>query len=40
MKLSVKSFALTCAILWGGGFLLAAIGNFVYPSYAKSFLDL
>lgn len=38
MKFSVKSLALTAALLWGGAFLVVGIANLVCPPYGGEFL--
>jgi len=40
MKLSLKAFTLTGAILWGGAVLLCAILNAIWPPYAQEFLQV
>ncbi len=40
MKLSVKSLAITSAVLWGGVCLMVAVLNVIWPGYGKAFLDL
>ena len=40
MRLNVIAFAVTCALVWGGVFLLVATGNAVWPNYGRAFLDL
>lgn len=40
MKLSVKAFALTAGILWGGWILLIGIANLVWPGYGSAMLDM
>jgi hypothetical protein len=40
MKLSITAFTIACAILWGGGVLLVAIANLVWPTYGTAFLEL
>ena len=38
MRLSIKSLAITCAILWGGSVLLLGIANAIWSGYAVAFL--
>jgi len=38
MTLSVRSVAITAAVLWGGGVLFVALVNLVLPSYGSAFL--
>lgn len=38
MKLSLKAFALTAGILWGGSILLVSIGNLMWPPYGGAYL--
>ena len=40
MKLSLKSLAITSAILWGGSMLLLGIANAIWPTYAVAFLQM
>jgi predicted DNA repair protein MutK len=40
MKLSVRAFALTASLIWGGGILLVGAINLVSPDYGKAFLEL
>jgi len=40
MKLSLKPFTLTGAILWGGSVSLCAILNAIWPPYAQEFLQV
>ena len=40
MKFNLKALALTTAILWGGGVLLACLANLLWPGYAGAFLEL
>ena len=39
MSLSVKSLAITSALLWGGGVLFVGLVNLAAPSYATIFLQ-
>lgn len=39
MRLSIRSLAITCAILWGGCVLLLAIANAIWSGYAVAFLQ-
>ena len=39
MRLSIKSLAITCAILWGGSVLLLGIANAIWCGYAVAFLQ-
>ena len=40
MKLSIKSIALSAAILWGGSVLLVGLANLAAPDYGRAFLEL
>ena len=40
MRLSLKSLAITGAILWGGSVLLLGIANAIWPSYGVAFLQM
>ena len=40
MRFSIKSLAITAAILWGGSILFAGIANLIWPSYAVAFLQV
>ncbi len=40
MKLSVKAFALTAALLWGGAIFLVDLGHMIWPGYGAAFLDM
>ena len=40
MRLGAVAFALTCALVWGGVFLLVATANSVLPNYGRAFLEL
>ena len=39
MKLSIRSFAITCAILWGAAVLLVGLANMIWADYAVTFLQ-
>ena len=39
MSLSVKSLAITSALLWGGGLLLVGLVNLAAPAYGNAFLQ-
>ena len=39
MTLSIKSLAITSALLWGGGVLFIALVNLAVPSYGTAFLQ-
>jgi hypothetical protein len=39
MSLSVKSLAITSALLWGGGVLFVGLVNLAAPSYGTVFLQ-
>ena len=39
MKLSVKAFAISAAIIWGLAMLLTTTLNMLYPGYGAGFLD-
>jgi hypothetical protein len=38
MKLNVRAWALTCAIVWGGAMLVMSLLNLAWAGYAESFL--
>jgi hypothetical protein len=40
MKLSIKSMALTCGIIWGIAIFLVGLGNQCMPPYGAAFLEL
>jgi hypothetical protein len=40
MKLSIKAFAFTAGLLWGGAILSVSLVNLAAPSYGQAFLDL
>lgn len=40
MKLSVKAFAITAGLLWGGAILSVTLVNLAAPTYGQAFLDL
>ncbi len=40
MKLSVKAFATSAAILWGGSIFLVASLHYFFPGYGQSFLEI
>lgn len=40
MKLNIKSFSLTSAILWSAAILLVGLANIIWPSYGNAFLQL
>jgi hypothetical protein len=39
MKLSIKAFALTAGLLWGGYVLSVALINLAAPAYGRAFLE-
>lgn len=39
MKLSIRAFALTAGLLWGGCVLLMGLANMAFPSYGLAFLE-
>lgn len=39
MKLSIKAFSFSAAIIWGLAMLLTTILNMLYPGYGAGFLD-
>jgi len=39
MKLSVKAFAFTAGLLWGGAILLVSLVNLAAPPYGRAFLE-
>jgi hypothetical protein len=40
MRLSLRSLALACGLLWGGAILFVGLLNLAYPSYGMEFLKL
>jgi len=40
MKLSVRAFAFTAGLIWGGAILAAGLVNLAYPGYGRAFLEL
>lgn len=40
MKLSIKAFALSAAILWGVALLVIISVNIIFPGYATDFLKI
>jgi hypothetical protein len=40
MKLSVKAFAITAGLLWGGAILMVSLADLVVPTYGQAFLNL
>jgi hypothetical protein len=40
MRLSLKSLAFACGLLWGGAVLFVGLLNLAYPSYGMEFLKL
>ena len=40
MKLSIRSLAMTAAILWGGSVFVAGVANVIWPTYGVAFLQL
>jgi hypothetical protein len=40
MRLSVKAFAITAGLLWGGGILVVSLVNLAVPTYGQAFLNL
>ncbi len=40
MGLSIRSFAFTCALLWGGCLLVVGLINLAAPSYGDEFLRM
>jgi hypothetical protein len=40
MKLSVKAFAITAAILWGFALMLVGSANLIWPAYGAEFLNV
>jgi hypothetical protein len=37
-QLSVRSLALACALIWGGGIAITALAHLAIPSYGSAFL--
>ena len=40
MKLNVKAFSLTLAVIWGAAVLLAGLANLIWNDYGVAFLQL
>jgi hypothetical protein len=40
MTLSVKAFALTVALLWGGAVFVVDLGHMIWPGYGAAFLEV
>lgn len=40
MTLSVKAFALTAALLWGGAIFFLDLAHMIWPGYGSAFLDV
>ena len=40
MKLSIRAFAITAAIVWGAAVLLVGVANLIWPTYGAAFLEL
>jgi hypothetical protein len=40
MKLAIRPFMVTCAVIWGGSVLLCAVANLLWPPYAEGLLKL
>ena len=40
MKLSVRSFAVACALLMGGGMLVMGLVNLVSPGYGRAAMEV
>jgi hypothetical protein len=40
MKLSVRAFALTAALFWGGAILAVGLVSVAFPGYGRAFLEL
>ena len=40
MKLSIRAFTITAAILWGAAVLLVGLANLIWPPYGQAFLEL
>ena len=40
MKLNLKAFALTAAILWGAAMFLTGLANLIWSGYGVAFLQL
>jgi hypothetical protein len=40
MRLDVIAFAVTAGVFWGGGILLMAAANAIWPGYGRAFLDV
>ena len=40
MKLNIIAFAVAAGVFWGGGILLMAGANLIWPGYGRAFLDV
>ena len=40
MKLNIKAFVLTCAILWAAAIVIVGIANLIWPGYGTAFLKV
>ncbi len=40
MKLSIKAFAITAAILWGFALMIVGCANLIWPVYGAEFLNV
>jgi hypothetical protein len=40
MKLNIKAFVLTCAILWAAAIFIVGIANMIWPGYGAALLQV
>lgn len=40
MKLNIKAFVLTCAILWAAVIFIVGLANLIWPGYGAAFLQV
>jgi hypothetical protein len=40
MKLNIKAFVLTCAILWAAAIFIVGMANLICPGYGAAFLQV
>jgi len=40
MKLNIKAFMLTCAVLWAAAIFIVGMANLIWPGYGAAFLQV
>ena len=40
MKLNIRAFMLTCAVLWAAAVCITGVSNLIWPGYAAAFLQV